>query len=113
MMEKNIFLDIIEGGIPATIVHQDDRCVAFRDINPVAETHILIVPRKPIRTHANLSDDDAALMGHLHLVAKRLAEAEALESYRLVLNCEEQAGQLVPHLHLHLLGGREFAWPPG
>lgn len=113
MMTKNIFLDIVEGRLPAEIVHQDDQCVAFRDVNPQATTHILVVPRKVIRTHADVTADDESLLGHLHLVAARLAREEGLDSYRLVLNCNEGAGQSVPHLHLHLLGGRNFGWPPG
>ena len=114
MLADNIFLKIVEKKIPADVVHEDELCMAFRDVNPQAPTHVLIVPRKVIRTHADLADDDAAVMGHLHLVAARLAEKLGLqEGYRLVLNCKEGAGQSVPHLHLHLLGGRKFGWPPG
>lgn len=113
MMDKNIFLEIVEGRMQAEIVHQDDLCVAFRDIFPQAPTHILVVPRKVIRTHADLSEEDGALVGHMHLVARNLARQEGLESYRLLINCNEGAGQTVPHLHLHLLGGRPFTWPPG
>jgi histidine triad (HIT) family protein len=114
MLADNIFLKIIEKKIPADVVHEDDLCMAFRDVNPQAPTHVLIVPRKVIRTHADLTDEDAAVMGHLHLVAARLAVKLGLEDgYRLVLNCKEGAGQSVPHLHLHLLGGRKFGWPPG
>lgn len=113
MMEKNIFLDIAEGRIPAKIVYEDDYCVAFRDISPVASTHILIIPRKEIRTHADISDEDCELLGRLHLAAARIAQQEGLSSYRLIINCGEGAGQTVPHLHMHLLGGRDFNWPPG
>ena len=106
-------LEIVEGKLAANIVYQDDLCVAFRDINPQAPTHILIIPRKVIRTHADLKSDDGALLGHLHLTAVKIAREEGLESYRLVINCNEGAGQTVPHLHLHLLGGRLLDWPPG
>ena len=114
MMEDNIFLKIIEGRIPATIIHEDDRCVAFRDINPQAPVHVLISPRKVIRTHADVSEEDRDLLGHLHWVARQLAEKLGVaDGYRVVINCKERAGQTVPHLHFHLLGGREFHWPPG
>jgi histidine triad (HIT) family protein len=114
MMADNLFLKIIERKIPATIVYEDDQCLAFRDVNPQAPTHVLIIPRKVIRTHADVTEEDKQLLGHLHLVAARLARQLGLtDGYRLVLNCQEKAGQTVPHLHLHLLGGRDFSWPPG
>jgi histidine triad (HIT) family protein len=114
MMTDNIFLKIANKQIKADLVYEDDQCVAFRDINPQAPTHVLIIPRKEIRTHADLTPADEALVGHLHLVAAKLAEQLGLgNGYRLVLNCKESAGQTVPHLHLHLLGGRTFGWPPG
>lgn len=114
MMTDNIFLKIINKEIPAKIVYEDDRSLAFHDINPVAPVHILIIPKKVIRTHADIPEDDAALIGHLHIVAGKLARELGLNAgYRLVLNCEARAGQTVPHLHLHLLGGRDFTWPPG
>lgn len=113
MMERNVFLEIVEGKLPATIVYQDEHCLAFRDLQPQAPTHILIVPRKVIRTHADITADDVPLVGRLHWAAAQVARQEGLTSYRLVLNCEEEAGQSVPHLHLHLLGGRPFSWPPG
>jgi histidine triad (HIT) family protein len=114
MMTDNIFLKIANKEIKADLVHEDDQCVAFRDINPQAPVHVLIIPRKVIRTHADLTAADQALLGHLHLVAVRLAEQLGLsEGYRLVINCKELAGQTVPHLHLHLLGGRAMGWPPG
>ena len=112
MLADNIFLKIIERKIPAQIIYEDDQCVAFRDVNPQAPTHILIVPRKVIPTHDAVTDADQELLGHLHLVAAKLAKQLGLQDgYRLVLNCREPAGQTVPHLHLHLLGGREFGWP--
>ena len=114
MMTDNIFQKIIDRKTPADILHEDDLCLAFRDIHPQAPTHVLIIPRKVIRTHADITEADRDLLGHLHLVAARLAKQLGLDAgYRLVLNCREQAGQSVPHLHLHLLGGRAMHWPPG
>lgn len=114
MMAHNIFLKVISKEIPAKIAHEDEHCLAFHDINPQAPVHVLIIPKKVIRTHADLTPDDAAVMGHIHLVAVKLARDLGLsDGYRLVLNCDEQAGQTVPHLHLHLLGGRAMGWPPG
>jgi histidine triad (HIT) family protein len=114
MLAVNIFKKIIDGEMKADVIYQDDQCLAFRDITPKAPTHVLIIPRKVIPTHDDLTDADGPLLGHLHLVAKRLASELGLkDGYRLVLNCRESAGQTVPHLHLHLLGGREFTWPPG
>ena len=114
MMTDNIFLKIIERKIPAQIVYEDDQSLAFRDINPQAPIHVLIIPKKVIPTHADLTEADKELIGHLHLVAAKLATQFGLtDGYRLVLNCQEGAGQTVPHLHLHLLGGRPMHWPPG
>jgi histidine triad (HIT) family protein len=113
-MIDNIFLKIAEKKIPAKIIYEDDRCLAFHDVNPQAPVHVLLIPRKVIPTHADVEEDDAELLGHLHVVAARLAEQLGLsDGYRLVINCKERAGQTVPHLHLHLLGGRDFRWPPG
>ncbi len=114
MMQDNIFQKIIDRKIPAAIIYEDERCLAFHDINPQAPVHVLIIPRKVIPTHAEIKEDDRELLGHLHLVAARLAEQLGIsEGYRLIVNCKERAGQTVPHLHLHLLGGRDFRWPPG
>ena len=114
MMANNIFLKIIGKEIPAKVAHEDDLCLAFHDINAQAPVHVLIIPKKVIRTHADLTDDDAAVIGHIHLVAVKLAKQLGLAAgYRLVISCEEQAGQTVPHLHLHLMGGRAMGWPPG
>ncbi|WP_145264304.1 histidine triad nucleotide-binding protein [Planctomycetes bacterium Pan216] len=113
MMEKNIFLDIVEGKIPAEIVYQDDHCLAFRDISPKAPTHILVIPLKEIRTHADVTEEDCELLGRMQLAAAKIAKQEGLDGYRLIINCEESAGQTVPHLHLHVMGGRDFTWPPG
>lgn len=114
MLSDNIFLKIVEKQIPARIVHEDEHCVAFHDINPQAPVHVLIVPRKVIPTHADIQAEDRELLGHLHVVAAQLADQLGIgDGYRLVLNCKERAGQTVPHLHLHLLGGRPLTWPPG
>jgi histidine triad (HIT) family protein len=113
-MIDNIFLKIIEKKIPAQIVYEDDQCLAFRDIDPQAPVHVLIIPKKVIATHDAIGEDDADLLGHLHVVAADIARELGLaDGYRLVMNCRESAGQTVPHLHLHLLGGRDFTWPPG
>ena len=112
-MERNIFLDIAEGRLPAKIVHQDERCVAFWDVSPQAPTHILIIPRKEIRTHVQMTSEDVQRFGHIHWVAHEVAASLGLTDYRLVMNCGEGAGQSVPHVHLHLLGGRPLGWPPG
>lgn len=114
MMTTNIFQKILDKEIPAKVLYEDDLCLAFHDVNPQAPIHVLIIPRKVIRTHADLTSDDTLLMGHIHSVASQLAKSLGLEAgYRLVINCEEQAGQSVPHLHMHLLGGRDMNWPPG
>jgi histidine triad (HIT) family protein len=114
MMKDNLFQKIIDRQVPAAIVYEDDRCLAFKDINPQAPVHVLLIPKKVIPTHADVREEDRELLGHLHLVAARLAEQLGLhEGYRLIVNCKERAGQTVPHLHMHLLGGRDFHWPPG
>jgi histidine triad (HIT) family protein len=114
MTANNIFLKIIDKSIPAKVVYEDDLCLAFHDINAQAPVHMLLIPKKVIRTHADVADEDAPVLGHLHVVAAKLAKTLGLaDGYRLVINCEERAGQSVPHLHMHLLGGRDFTWPPG
>jgi histidine triad (HIT) family protein len=114
MLTDNLFLKIIDKKIPARIVYEDDQCLAFYDINPQAPVHVIIIPRKVIPTHADITPEDGPLLGHLHLVAAQLANQLALaDGYRLVVNCKERAGQTVPHLHMHLLGGRDMRWPPG
>ena len=114
MPDKTLFQLIDEGEIPGDFVHRDDRCYAIRDINPQAPTHILIIPKKPIPSNADIEAADADLIGHLFVVARDIAEAESLgDGYRLVFNCGPHGGQEVPHLHLHLLGGRKMTWPPG
>ena len=114
MMVDNIFKKIIDKLIAAKIAYEDDQCLAFHDVNPQAPVHILIVPKKTIRTHEDIRPEDEKLLGHMQLVAAKLAkELGLMDGYRLVINCNEQAGQTVPHLHMHLLGGREMKWPPG
>ena len=114
MTEKTIFARIIAGEIPADIVYEDDQCLAFRDIAPLAPVHILIIPRKEIPSLDDLEREDQALVGHLFLVIQRLASDLALgDGYRVVVNCGRDGGQAVDHLHFHLLGGRALNWPPG
>jgi histidine triad (HIT) family protein len=114
MLKDNLFQRIIDRQIPADIVFEDDRCLAFRDINPQAPTHVLLIPKKVIPTHADIAPGDGELLGHLHLAARQIAEQLGLkDGYRLVINCLDRAGQTVPHLHMHILGGRDMHWPPG
>ena len=112
-MSKTLFQQIADGEIPADIVYEDDRALAFRDINPQAPTHVLIVPRKPIPRADAIEPQDEALVGHLFTVARAVAEREGLSDYRLIVNNGAGAGQTVFHLHVHLLGGRGLQWPPG
>ncbi len=112
-MSETIFTKIINKEIPAAIVYEDEHVVAFRDIDPKAPVHVLIVPRKPVPTVDDLEEDDAILVGRMVLAAKNIAGAEGLDGYRLVINCKQSGGQAVYHLHLHLLGGRDMKWPPG
>lgn len=114
MLQDNIFQKILDKEIKAKIAYEDELCLAFYDINPQAPTHVLIIPRKAIRTHADITAADRDLLGHMHLVAQKLAKELKLDDgYRIVVNCLERGGQTVPHLHFHLLGGRDFHWPPG
>ena len=108
-----LFEKIIAREIPATIVFEDERCLAFRDINPCAPMHILLIPKKPLVKLSDATVEDEALLGHLMLVATKVAAQEGLgEAYRLVVNIGAAAGQSVFHLHLHLIGGRPLKWPP-
>lgn len=112
--EKTLFQKIMDREEPGDILYEDDRCVALRDINPQAPTHVLIVPRKPIPTLDALTEDDASLVGHLFLIAQKVAAEEGLaDGYRTVFNNGPDARQTVDHIHLHLIGGREMSWPPG
>ena len=112
-MADTIFGKIARGEAAADIVYEDDRALAFRDLNPQAPTHILVIPRKPIDRLSRAGEEDAGLLGHLMLVAGRVAAQEGLEDWRLVVNDGAGAGQSVFHLHLHVLGGRGMRWPPG
>ncbi|HLQ43908.1 MAG TPA: histidine triad nucleotide-binding protein [Planctomycetaceae bacterium] len=109
-----IFQRIIHKEIPAQIVFEDDQCLAFHDVAPQAPTHVLVVPKKEMLNLAAATAEDQALLGHLLLVARQVAEQLGLSNgYRVVLNCGRDGGQSVDHLHLHLLGGRTLHWPPG
>ncbi len=115
MAEKTLFEKICDKEIPAEILHEDDQCVAFRDISPQAPVHVVIVPRKPIPRVAEAETDDQAVLGHLLLTAGKVARAVGVgqEGFRLVINNGRDGGESVPHLHVHLLAGRQLAWPPG
>lgn len=110
-----IFCKIAAGEIDSDIVHETDHIVAFRDLNPQAPTHVLIIPRRHIATINDLGESDTELVGRLYLAAKEIAAEAGLAEpgYRVVMNCNAGAGQSVFHVHLHLLGGRPFSWPPG
>lgn len=110
-----IFCKILKREIPSKIVYEDEQCLAFEDINPQAPVHILVIPKKHISTALDMKEADRELIGHLVLVASRIAEQKdiARSGYRLVLNTNRDAGQTVFHIHLHLLGGRVMSWPPG
>lgn len=110
-----IFGRILRGEIPSARVWDDDRCIAFRDINPAAPTHVLVIPRQHIPSLHDMQASDADLLGHLMWVATRVAEQEGLgrSGYRVVVNVGEGGGQTVFHLHVHVLGGRAMEWPPG
>lgn len=114
-MEKTLFQKIADKEIPAAIVYEDDLCVAFRDISPVAPVHVLLVPRKPLPDIAAATAEDAALLAHLMLKVGDIARAEGLaeSGFRTVMNTGAEAGQTVPHLHIHIIGGRSLQWPPG
>ena len=110
----SIFSKIIAKEIPADILHEDDVCLAFRDINPKAPVHFLVIPKKEIESLADVSEEDEAILGRCLVVASKVANAEGLEAgYRMVANTREEGGQEVPHLHFHILGGRPMNWPPG
>ena len=109
-----LFEKIIARDLPAEIVYEDDRCIAFRDVSPQAPTHVLVVPKKVIASLDDLAEEDAPLVGHLFVVARTVAANEGLGGgYRTVFNVGRDGGQTVDHLHLHVLGGRAFTWPPG
>lgn len=114
-MSATIFGKIADGEMPADIVYQDDDVVAFRDLNPQAPVHVLVIPRRPIPSLDAAEDGDAELLGRLMLTAARIARQEGIaeDGYRAVVNCNAAGGQTVYHLHVHLIGGRPLQWPPG
>lgn len=114
-MSDCLFCKIISGDIPSDQLYSDERIVAFRDIDPVAPFHILVVPRKHITTPLDMQQEDAELIGQITLIANQIARDNGLDKkgYRLVWNCKQDGGQSVYHIHLHLLGGRQMEWPPG
>ena len=115
MPGKTLFEKIADREIPADIVYEDDQCICFRDINPQAPVHLLIVPRKPITRISETGDDDAAILGHLLLTANKVSKQEGFadSGFRTVINNGKDGGEEVPHLHLHILAGRKLNWPPG
>lgn len=114
-MSDCLFCKMVSGDIQPNVVYEDDDVLAFRDLNPQAPTHILVIPKRHISTLNDLESGDEALMGNLVLTAARIAEKEGIAEagYRTLLNCNAEAGQTVFHIHLHLLGGRPMGWPPG
>ena len=114
-MSKTLFQKIADKEIPSNIIYEDDRVVAFKDIDPQAPTHVLVVPRKPIPRISEAGPEDHQVLGHLLLKAAEVARQLGLEKsgYRLVVNNGPHGGEAVPHLHLHILGGRQMKWPPG
>ena len=115
MSSDCLFCKILAGEIPADLVYESDSAVAFRDINPQAPTHVLVIPRKHISTINDINPEDEAIIGSLYTAAKDIAAADGIsdDGYRAVMNCNEGAGQSVFHIHLHVLGGRPMNWPPG
>jgi histidine triad (HIT) family protein len=114
-MSDCLFCKIIEGSIPSETVFEDDLCLAFKDINPAAPVHLLIIPKEHISTLNDISKNNQAVVGHIYSVAAQLADKFGLAEggYRVVANCNADAGQTVFHIHFHLLGGRQLGWPPG
>ena len=114
MTEKTVFKKIIDREIRADIVYEDDLCLAFRDIHPQAPVHLVVIPKKEIATVDDLTGDDEALVGHLFVAMAKIAAQLGLKGgYRVATNCGPDAGQVVMHLHFHMLAGRQFGWPPG
>lgn len=114
-MSKTLFEKICDREIPADIIYEDELCVGFRDIAPQAPVHLLVVPRKPIPRIAEAADEDQSLIGHLFLTARRIAKEQGLaeKGFRIVVNNGPDGGEAVPHLHIHILAGRQMKWPPG
>ena len=113
MTEETIFSQILNGEIPCNEVYSDNHCLAFRDVQPQAPIHILVIPRKIIPSLREAEAKDTELLGHLLLVSAQLAKKEGLENWRTVINTGAEAGQTIFHLHLHIIGGRPLTWPPG
>ena len=113
MPEETIFSAILSGKIPCNEVYQDSQCLAFHDVQPQAPTHILVIPKKKLSSLKEATNEDSELLGHLLLVASKIAQKEGLQDWRTVINTGSNAGQTVFHLHLHILGGRKLSWPPG
>ncbi|XP_066921878.1 adenosine 5'-monophosphoramidase HINT1-like [Clytia hemisphaerica] len=115
LVAENIFTKILNKEIPAKLIYEDDKCVAFNDVNPQAPTHFLVIPRFPIPRLQDVKEDDKALLGHLMFVANKVAGEQGLheKGYRMVVNNGEQGCQSVIHIHLHVIGGRQLTWPPG
>ena len=113
MADDTIFGKILKGDIPCDEVYSDDRCLAFRDIAPQAPVHVLVIPRQSIESLRSAEAADGGLRGHLLLVAAKVAKQEGLSDFRTVINSGAAAGQTVFHLHVHVMGGRSLAWPPG
>ena len=113
MANETIFSRILRGEIPCEEVYSDEVCLAFRDIQPQAPVHVLVIPRKPIESLLDVEAQDAELLGHLLVVASKVARQEGLKSWRTVINNGEGSGQTVFHLHIHVIGGRPLSWPPG
>lgn len=113
-MSETIFTKIINKEIPAEILYEDDRALAFKDINPQAPIHFLVIPKKPIATINDIAEEDEALVGHLYRVAAKIAAEQGFagQGYRAVMNCNEYGGQTVYHIHLHVLAGKPLGWPP-
>ena len=113
-MPETIFDKIIDKSIPADILYEDDKALAFKDINPQAPVHYLVIPKKQIATINDISEEDEAVVGHLYTVAAKLAKdmGFADQGYRAVMNCNEFGGQTVYHIHLHVLAGKMMGWPP-
>jgi histidine triad (HIT) family protein len=114
MAEKTIFKKIIDREIPAKIAYEDDLCLAFEDIHPAAPVHLIVIPKKEIKSVDDVSEADEAIVGHLFVAMRTIAARLGLaHGYRVVTNCGRDAGQEVMHLHFHMLAGRSFGWPPG
>lgn len=113
-MNDCLFCKIINKDIPAELLYEDDQVIAFRDINPQAPVHFLIIPKEHIQSAVDINEGNRDLMGHIFYLAAKLAKDEGLDKgYRIVNNCKEDGGQSVDHIHFHVLGGRQMLWPPG